>query len=649
MFSKTKTLFIVIPIFLLFFFPAKVEARSFSIDAVDVNAYIYPDGDLYVEELYTYTFAGKFNGTTRIIGDDDFDGVEFFEGYQVPDDAEMGKITPENVTPLQVEREDYTYKVHRPYKDETKKVFYRYRLKNVANKYEDVGEFYWRFFDEMGDNDLNHLRIFVHLYGENQLSENTHGFIHDLTGGKMELTESGLYYHNEKLPGGEPFELRLLFPSEFLSEMEYTENKEMLPTMLAEEDHYKKKLSMRNDWLPISEKVSLVFFILFLVLSLYAIIFPKRLVRFFGRSADFSEIEKLDSFILVALKRKLKFMPEDINAVLFRLHQKGYVSVEHIPSSLEYQEDEYAPDHTFTFILEKESSDLSEHEKYFIDWLFTETQDGKRVFSLDQIPLSTIGTETQNWRNKEQRGREIRDFEKQFKEWKKLASKDPELHRWIEPVKLRKIFKYGIIPVWLIWTVINLIMGMGDRLEVYLGMGGIAIVYLFIAFGKHDRVLSTILFFILLVVIFAAGLDPGMEYLQATAFPLILISAFLPTVSSTYYGAAYYRGMKKWIKGLRKNQLQLPTDEARLETCFQHAIALEQGSLFESYYGEKIHATTTGELYPFLIAPVETAQIYSYHHIALQSTYSSSYSSSSGGGSSGSSGGSGGGGGAGAF
>ncbi|KRG17050.1 hypothetical protein ACA29_00935 [Lederbergia galactosidilytica] len=77
---------------------------------------------MYVEELYTYTFAGKFNGTTRIIGDDDFDGVEFFEGYQVPDDAEMGKITPENVTPLQVEREDYTYKVHRPYKDETKKV-----------------------------------------------------------------------------------------------------------------------------------------------------------------------------------------------------------------------------------------------------------------------------------------------------------------------------------------------------------------------------------------------------------------------------------------------------------------------------------------------------------------------------------------------
>ncbi|KRG16157.1 hypothetical protein ACA30_02460 [Virgibacillus soli] len=57
-----------------------------------MNAFIYPDGDLYVEELYTYTFDGAFNGTTRIIGDDDFSGVEFFEGYEVAAHAEIGKI-----------------------------------------------------------------------------------------------------------------------------------------------------------------------------------------------------------------------------------------------------------------------------------------------------------------------------------------------------------------------------------------------------------------------------------------------------------------------------------------------------------------------------------------------------------------------------
>src|SRR5690625_1962455 len=125
---KYPLTFICVIVMVIILFPLKTVAKSFTIDEVDINAYIYPNGDLYVEELYTYTFNGSYNGTIRTIGDDKFKGIVFFEGYQVADDAELSTITPENVKPLPVEHDEYTFKVHQPAKDETKKVFYRYRL-----------------------------------------------------------------------------------------------------------------------------------------------------------------------------------------------------------------------------------------------------------------------------------------------------------------------------------------------------------------------------------------------------------------------------------------------------------------------------------------------------------------------------------------
>src|SRR5690625_975549 len=118
---KYPLTFIYVIFVVIILFPLKTIAKSFTIDAVNKNAYIYPNRDLYVEELYTYTFNGSYNGTTRTIGDDKFKGIVFFEGYQIADDAELSTITSENVKPLPVELDEYTFKVHQPTKDETKK------------------------------------------------------------------------------------------------------------------------------------------------------------------------------------------------------------------------------------------------------------------------------------------------------------------------------------------------------------------------------------------------------------------------------------------------------------------------------------------------------------------------------------------------
>lgn len=638
------TLFFSAIILTLFLSPSSADARSFSIDSVDIHAFILPDGDLYVEELYTYTFNGSYNGTTRIIGDDDFNGFEFFEAYKVPDDAVMGNI-PKDIDPLKVEKDNYTFKIYQSSKDETKKVFYRYRLKDAIRKYEDIGEFYWRFFDEMGEDDLNDLEIFVSLYGKSQLPDNSYGFMHDLTGGTFELRGGGLYYHNKKLPGGEPFELRLLFPNDFLNEMDYTKKEEMLPTFLQEEADYDKKLKRRTQWLPKLESTNSVILIFLLIFCLYSIFYPRRIARLMTRPLRFSQVEQMDSFTLTALLRHLKFQPQDINAALFRLYQNGIVSVERVETN--DTDNQNSPDYTFKFVLEKSTTELAEHEKFLINWLFTKSENGKKYFSLDQIPVRSMRDHKENWRKLGELKKAEQTFKMQYKDWKKLAAADKELHELVKPVFFRKVLHYVLTPLWIVWIAVSgILLSMSSMFAIIIGTISLILIYLFILYKKRGRIYFTIFYFISLIVMNMMGMDYGTENLQVLPFAFMLISVFLPEAYTTYRGASLYKGMKKWRKAVKKNELEISSNSLNTERCYQHAIALGRVEYFHAFYGESITASATEAIYPFLISPLDTATIYSYNYRTIRSTY---YRGNSSGSSTGSSGGSGGGGGAGAF
>lgn len=642
---KKKVPLTCMSIFIIFIwlFPLRVEAKSFTIDAVDINAYIYPNGDLYVEELYTYTFKGAFNGTTRTIGDDKFKGVDFFEGYQVSDDAKMSTINPENTTPLPVELDDYTFKIHQPSEDETKKVFYRYRLKEVARKYKDIGEFYWRFFDDMGEDDLRNIRVFVQLANKAKLPDETYGFMHDLTDGKFEMTESGLYYENELLPGGEPFELRFLFPSEFLTDMELTENKEKLLPILEEEQSYEDQLDQRNKWLPKLEKVSHFILIALIPILIFSLFYPQRLFKFFRTAASSQDINKLDSLTLVAFHRNLNFKVTDIHAALFRLYQQGYISIKYIQANQKARENGYQAKNTFQYILKKHHKDCSSAEQFLIDWLFKQNDNGVLSFSLDELPL-------QYDMNQQSVPKEIRQkrnqFLKKFKEWKRLAKKDGVIQQFIKPVLLRRIFLFFILPLWLMILNINLwVITIDVELVTKLIVGYMSIIVPIMLINmKRERIITTIILFFTAVILPDIGFDSQMANFHDLSMMLIFVSAFIPATYPTFDGIPYYKGFKKWRKQVKKKTLLLPEEESQIEKIFQHAISIGLAFPFQANDRQKIQELST-KLYPLLIAPIETGNIYNYVHNV--SNYSSN--SSSGGSTSSGSGGSGGGGGAGAF
>ena len=67
-----------------------------SVDQIDVKAYVYPNGDLYVEELHTYLFEGEHSEVEGILEEVRHYGIEFFEAYIPPEGKELGEFIYED-------------------------------------------------------------------------------------------------------------------------------------------------------------------------------------------------------------------------------------------------------------------------------------------------------------------------------------------------------------------------------------------------------------------------------------------------------------------------------------------------------------------------------------------------------------------------
>lgn len=130
--------------------------RSFSIDEVIIDAQIQEDGTIDVREQFTYTFNGSFEGVTRSIQSDS----QHFQAFIV-EEGDFHEDTNESNS-LKVEEDDDTYRIFTESMDEAKTVLYTYTIEGSVNKYTDVAELKYAFFDDSNETDLNNVQIMIH-------------------------------------------------------------------------------------------------------------------------------------------------------------------------------------------------------------------------------------------------------------------------------------------------------------------------------------------------------------------------------------------------------------------------------------------------------------------------------------------------------
>src|SRR5690625_2489640 len=133
----------------LLIFPLPALAVDYSIDQMQIDAYLLDDGNANVTEKQTYVFDGEFNGITRSLIPK--------EGTKI-----VNVEATENGEKRKIEQEDNEYKIYRSGKDEQVTIELSYTIEDSVERYPDVAQFYWPFFDKSNESDYEQLDVFVH-------------------------------------------------------------------------------------------------------------------------------------------------------------------------------------------------------------------------------------------------------------------------------------------------------------------------------------------------------------------------------------------------------------------------------------------------------------------------------------------------------
>ncbi|MFB4321211.1 DUF2207 domain-containing protein [Priestia sp. BR_2] len=204
-------------------------------------AKVMADGDLYVEELFTYTVQGEYERIPRYM--DNFGGanIEFFEAYVPPNDRELGNLGYVNLEryPVYLRTKSGSYYIELQAKDETRQIYYRYNV-----KYDDRGELDWTV---LKDNRFDHHNVTVRVYTEQPAKENLSGFAYDRSRGSLtEVNNRWIRYENTLLPEGDSARLKLYFPPEVLTERETEETSASLSERLLAEQKLQQRFEKRE-------------------------------------------------------------------------------------------------------------------------------------------------------------------------------------------------------------------------------------------------------------------------------------------------------------------------------------------------------------------------------------------------------------------
>ncbi|KIL51819.1 hypothetical protein [Jeotgalibacillus soli] len=88
-------LFTFMLFFIAAFHPQAALSRSYSVDEINIRAWIQPNGDVLVNEIFNYTLNGSCRSAFRVIHVHGHEGVDQFEAYELlKSNAELGFVNP---------------------------------------------------------------------------------------------------------------------------------------------------------------------------------------------------------------------------------------------------------------------------------------------------------------------------------------------------------------------------------------------------------------------------------------------------------------------------------------------------------------------------------------------------------------------------
>ncbi|KYG34333.1 DUF2207 domain-containing protein [Alkalihalobacillus trypoxylicola] len=342
----------------LMFFPTIVSAVDFTIEQVEIDAYLQENGETFVEERHHYIFDGEFNGMTRTLTpqrNTDIINVEAFE----------------EGSSLEVSMDEDLYKIYRGGEDESVHLTITYTIENGIDVYQDIAEFYWPFFDSSNESDYENLTITVHPPEE---TNEVIAFGYDEAFMKESTLDNGsVLFDFGFLPSGSKGDIRVAYNQE-LFESGLATDTLMKEKLLQEQNNNILAVERKAERKLFLENVSPVFFVVILAIAclfiLLAVSYKKKnkmkMISLL-QGSNSSLFNKLSLPATIYFSNYQQLHPEAVAASLLDLLRKGKIK--------EVGEKHFQ-------LLSKE--DTLPHERHLIDWLFNTIGNGTE-FHVDQL------------------------------------------------------------------------------------------------------------------------------------------------------------------------------------------------------------------------------------------------------------------------
>ncbi|MER2262011.1 MAG: DUF2207 domain-containing protein [Psychrobacillus sp.] len=372
------------------------EAKSFSIDKVHIKSWIQPNGDLLVNEVFTYTFNGSFHNLYREFPDTYNHRIVDFYSFELTSlNMEPGFIGEESMLPLNVSYENGSFRTKIDKTNEKVSYFYAYTLKDAVKSYDNYSEIKVTYFS--GDaHDQTYNNVTIDFILPQPLNPDSfEGFMFDRHAGEREKNQYGIRFVSPKSQAYSTTETSFYFPSSVMTAMPKIKSAQTLSGAVALEQKQFNKMQSRLDNIEmVKSLLPKVMMGMLIVAALLIVLLPQRHFWRVGSKKDVIETDVLYMFFVdqVGNRHKKSFL-----AGLFSLVEKGAVKVSKGKGAVRFQNDPKAPRETLEFQLVDRSLANADFENIMVDWLFgVKNGSNKWTFNLHDVAGAAKGEKRQN-------------------------------------------------------------------------------------------------------------------------------------------------------------------------------------------------------------------------------------------------------------
>lgn len=600
----SASVIIILAITLICGFTQSVKADvSLSIPDWVVDAHLLKTGDLFIVEDITFRFDSDANGVFREIVLENTSGVKDIQveellgnntiQYNLAEEAQNGDS---GVFLIINESGSTILKIFSPSEEGQIKTFrISYAVRDVAVKYNDIGELYYKFLGDENETPIGSFKINIKL-PENVADENIKIFAHGpLNGEYRKINSNTITLYVEDVPANTFIEGRILFPKEIIPLSNNIQNINNYTNILDEEASFQRKIieererieKIRKILEPVSlftSVIGLLVFILFLKLF--------RREKNIYKNEQFSGIPEDCTPAVAACLTGSILSINPIFATILDLVRKGYLKINIVKDKfINYADVE---DYSITQVKELDDSLLS-HEKYFINWFINEMGNGESI-SAHEIEYYSKHSAFK--------------FQGSYNKWKTLVREDAVSKGYYDKSKTG----YGVFSI--AYSIVLFILGIFT-----LAYGGIL--------GLFSIIMSIILF----------------------VYGILLFNR------RSDYGYQQYRKWLEFLKHVKKYQDELPKEYTKedfirspdISLIYALSLGLNMKSdefyFDESYYSDGYYYNNSWFFW-YLVFVNNNNNAF---HKSIHNSFGGTTGSGSGGGFSGGGGGGAGGGGAGGF